>query len=231
MMDKDYSDNVFINCPYDIEYKGLMEAVIFVVVVMGFTPRLALESSDSGQSRIDKIIGLIQDSKYSIHDLSRMVATKPGEYFRLNMALELGIDFGCKNLLGSQYGDKKFLILEKEKHRFREAISDLSGMDIKAHDGRSDLVIRCVRDWFAETVGLQSVPSPERINADYTEDFHPFFLERAKKLGYTEKNYAKDMRTREVIDYMKAWRQTKPLYCNIVQLGMEQAQIGDSDTA
>ena len=228
MIGMGYGDNVFINCPYDIKYKGLMEAIIFVVVVLGFNPRLSLETSDSGENRIDKIVKLIKDSKYSIHDLSRMVSSKPGEYFRLNMPLELGIDLGCRKLLGSQFGDKRFLILEEEKYRFKEALSDLSGVDIKAHDGRSDMIIRCVRNWFSETVGLRSVPSPEKINEDFTEDFQTFFLAKAKELGYTETNYLADIPTVEYIDYIKEWRKTKKLYYNIIPIKCEPQEINDT---
>ena len=39
---------------------------------------------------------LIEQSRYAIHDLSRLQASREGEYYRLNMPLELGIGVGCK---------------------------------------------------------------------------------------------------------------------------------------
>jgi hypothetical protein len=54
-----------------------------------------LERLDSGRPRIDKIISLIKESKYAIHDLSRLKAREAGEYYRLNMPFELGLDVGC----------------------------------------------------------------------------------------------------------------------------------------
>ena len=57
---------------------------------LGFRPKIALEELDSGAPRIGKIIDLIRTSRYAIHDLSRLQARRRGEFYRLNMPLELG---------------------------------------------------------------------------------------------------------------------------------------------
>lgn len=201
----DYSRNVFINCPYDSEYKGLMNAVIFTVIVLGFSPRLALESSDSSQNRIDKIVKLIEESQYSIHDLSRIISKKSGEVFRLNMSLELGIDFGCIKLLNEKFGNKKLLVLDKEPYRFQQAVSDLSGIDIKSHEDKGSKIIECVRNWFAETVGVRKSPSAEKIYSEYTDEFQVFLLNEAKALGFNESNYVDKITTPEYIDFIHEW--------------------------
>jgi len=67
-----FETNVFINCPFDKEYKPLLRALLFVVIDCGFEPRIASESIDSGEIRVEKIKNLIKASRYSIHDLSRM---------------------------------------------------------------------------------------------------------------------------------------------------------------
>ncbi|MEJ1961719.1 MAG: hypothetical protein WDO56_09305 [Gammaproteobacteria bacterium] len=90
-----FERNVFINCPFDEEYRPLLHPLLFSVYALGFQPRIALESLDSGKPRIEKIVTLIKASKYAIHDISRIQATSAGEYFRLNMPFELGIDVGC----------------------------------------------------------------------------------------------------------------------------------------
>jgi len=66
---ENYHKNVFINCPFDDKYFDLLQTLIFTICYYGFTPRISLESSDSGQLRLDKIIQLIKESRYSIHDL------------------------------------------------------------------------------------------------------------------------------------------------------------------
>jgi len=132
-MNNDYEKNVFINCPFDDEYLSLLRPILFTIIYLGFIPRISLESFDSGKPRFNKICELIEQSKYSIHDLSRIKARKKGEYFRLNMPFELGLDIGCRIFQKEKYSDKKHLILEKEKYRYQAAISDLSNSDIKSH--------------------------------------------------------------------------------------------------
>jgi hypothetical protein len=104
-----FDRNVFINCPFDDEYLPLLRPLLFTTIYVGLTPRISLESLDSGQPRIDKIVRLIRESRLAIHDLSRLKAKTAGEYFRLNMPLELGIDIGCR-LFKPGCRDKKCLI-------------------------------------------------------------------------------------------------------------------------
>jgi hypothetical protein len=63
--------NVFINCPFDADYRPLFEALIFTIVASGYTARCALEDDDAGNIRFDKLRRLIRESSWSIHDLSR----------------------------------------------------------------------------------------------------------------------------------------------------------------
>ena len=58
-----YKTNVFVNCPFDPAFASLFDAIIFAVLDCGYTPRCTLEIQDSGQSRIDKIHALIQQSR------------------------------------------------------------------------------------------------------------------------------------------------------------------------
>jgi hypothetical protein len=87
-----FENSVFINCPFDEEYDPILQAMLFCIVDLGLVPRLAKERSDSGEIRLHKIADLIRESRYSIHDLSRSQARKKGEYFRLNMPFEYGVD-------------------------------------------------------------------------------------------------------------------------------------------
>ena len=71
-----YEDNVFINCPFDSEYRSIFYALVFAVHDCGYIARCALEVDDSGQVRIQKIEQMIADCKFGIHDISR-VETDP----------------------------------------------------------------------------------------------------------------------------------------------------------
>src|SRR5258706_1268554 len=90
-----FEESVFINCPFDEEYFPLLRPLLFTVIYLGLTPRIALERKNSGEARFEKICELIRESKYAIHDLSRMKAKKAGDLFRLNMPFELVLDAGC----------------------------------------------------------------------------------------------------------------------------------------
>jgi hypothetical protein len=151
-----FKDNVFVNCPFDREYLPLLRPLLFTVIDLGLVPRIALERLDSGRPRFDKIVTLIQQSKYAIHDLSRNQSSKAGEFFRLNMPFELGLDVGCSLFKKGQWTSKKCLILEAEKFRYQAAISDLSNSDIGVHSNEPSQVVTEVRNWLNTEVGLRA---------------------------------------------------------------------------
>ena len=115
----EFSRNVFINCPFDPELVPLLRPLLFTVLFLKFNPRIALERFDSGEARINKICELIRGSRYSIHDISRMRSRKKGEYYRMNMPLELGIDIGCRLVDEGALQSKICLILDQEKYRYQ----------------------------------------------------------------------------------------------------------------
>lgn len=173
---------------------------------LGFSPRIATERSDSGENRIDKICGLIRQSKYSIHDLSRLRAGEVGEFYRMNMPFELGIEYGCRLFGRAPMSEKKCLILEKDLHEFRKALSDLSGIDVKRHDDQPEGVIRAVRDWFVETVGLRRIASPTVLWFRFT-DFASDFYDARKKEGFSDDDLNM-MPIPEYIDFIRSWVRT-----------------------
>src|SRR5271163_3937673 len=82
---------VFLNVPYDKEFIELFLAYISGIVVLGMVPRAALEIPGS-QRRLDRILDIVADCKYSIHDLSRVeLDSTPPPTPRFNMLLELGL--------------------------------------------------------------------------------------------------------------------------------------------
>jgi len=139
-----------------------------------------MEDSDSGQLRADKLIELIKDSKYSIHDLSRLQANEKDQIFRLNMPFELGIDYGARRF-SKKLSDKKFLILEKGQYKYMQALSDINGFDIKAHGDTTYGVVKAVRDWLVETAKLKKVNSPTKIWDDFNECYGSIYNEKIKE--------------------------------------------------
>ncbi|MBK7937675.1 MAG: hypothetical protein IPJ82_11535 [Lewinellaceae bacterium] len=154
-----FERNVFINCPFDDEYRLLLKPLLFTLRYCKLTPRIASERLDSSEIRLEKILEIIQDSKYSIHDLSRIKSSKKGEYYRLNMPLEIGLDLGCKVFhSGEKYRGKNSLILEGERYSLHKGLSDLSGSDVKCHDNDAEKMVESVRSWLVEWDNKHSRP-------------------------------------------------------------------------
>jgi hypothetical protein len=198
-----FESNVFINCPFDSDYYSLLRPLLFTIVFLDFNPRIATERSDSGESRLDKIRELIRDSKYSVHDLSRLQSKKAGEFYRLNMPFELGMEYGARGFGAPFMSSKRCLILEKSPYDFKKALSDLSGVDIKPHRNEPDEVIRAVRDWFVETVGLRGVATATVIWYRFG-DFTTAFFEQMLAQGSPEKDI-EEIPIAEYVDHIRAW--------------------------
>lgn len=199
----DFARSVFVNCPFDREYLPLLRPLLFTIIHLRFVPRIASERSDSGENRVDKISALIGQCRYSIHDLSRLRASEPGELSRMNMPFELGIEYGCRVFGSVALREKKCLVLEKDQHEFQKAISDLSGIDIKRHSNEPAEIVRAVRDWFVETVGLRRVQSPTKIWYRFT-DFASDFYDARVADGFTDEDL-NTMPIPEYIDFIQSW--------------------------
>ncbi len=177
--------------------------MLFTVLALGHVPRLASESSDSGQDRLGKIVELIRASRLSIHDLSRIKSSTPGEFARFNLPFELGVDHGARKFGGRSLRSKRCLILEREPYDYQRAISDLSGMDIKSHSNEPSKVVRAIREWFVETVGLRNAAGASRIFSRFT-DFESDLYDRRMADGFTDLDIH-SMPVPEYIDAIGEW--------------------------
>lgn len=168
---KDYSSNVFINCPFDSEYKPVFEAIVFTIHFCGFIPRCALEENDGTAVRIEKIYRIIDECKFGIHDLSRAEADKTTGLARFNMPLELGIFLGAKRYSNNTHynKEKRALVMDIEQYRYQKFISDIAGQDIQGHNNNIDLVIERVRDFLFSVSERTSIPSSKILIDTYTK--------------------------------------------------------------
>ncbi|MFL0161541.1 hypothetical protein [Aquirufa salirivi] len=166
----DFEKNIFINCPFDKTFiNDMLKPIIYIVLKNGFNPRLSLEVSDSGQSRLLKITEIIKHCKFSIHDLSKVKSTKANEFARMNMPFELGIDYGLRNSEVKPLGEKQFLILEAKKHDYMKALSDINGLDTKAHKNELKELFICLYSWFSETLGIKKQDPPQKTLDDFMQ--------------------------------------------------------------
>lgn len=205
----DFARSVFINCPFDKQFEPILQSILFCVVYLGFTPRIATESADSGAVRLEKIRRLVFESQYSIHDLSRIQARRRGEHFRLNMPFELGLDYGCRQFAGDGRADKKILILEEKPYRYQAAISDLAGCDIQAHGADFSVAVRKVRNWLVSESHVNADGAARILDA-YT-DFQGWYYEEQRQAGFSDADI-QDYPTRELLVAMNDWmRRGRPV--------------------
>ena len=115
-----YEDSVFLNVPFDSKYSRLFDALVFSVHDCGFTARSALEVEDSGQARVEKILDIIEQSKFGIHDISRAGLDRKTGLARFNMPLELGFFLGAKRYGSTRDRQKRCLVLDRDRYRYRK---------------------------------------------------------------------------------------------------------------
>jgi hypothetical protein len=84
------------------------------------------------------------------------------------MPLELGMFFGCRRFGPPTQKRKVSLILDRERYRYQQFISDIAGHDIRAYYGEPKRAIVTVRDWLATQSG-QRMPGGTRITEQYDQ--------------------------------------------------------------
>jgi hypothetical protein len=210
---ENFEKNIFVNCPFDKDFMPLLKPLLFTILYCGYTPRIALERLDSGEVRLMKIKELIDSSKYSVHDLSRVKSIVKDEYFRLNMPFEIGLDLGCRLYHSDlKYRDKRALILESEQYSYQKALSDLSNSDVKCHKGDPEELIFEVRSWFSE-INKDEMPGGTLIWDDYNTFLTDLFESMLQK-GLKQKDIDR-MTMAELIIRMQDWIDEKATRPNI----------------
>ncbi len=136
---------VFLNIPFDAEFRSLYIAYIVGLIQLGMVPHLASEIA-GGERRLNRIFQLIQGCRYSIHDLSRIeVSGAPVAVPRFNMPLELGMTITWSTLNPDVH---TWFVWESEPHRLQRSMSDLNGTDVCIHHGTPEGALSGLRDSF-----------------------------------------------------------------------------------
>jgi hypothetical protein len=163
-----YNTSVFVNCPFDAEYLPLFRATVFTIEWCGYRTRCALEVDDSGETRAEKLIRIIRDSRFGIHDISRTESNAEG-LPRFIMPYEFGLFVGFKSCGVRRQARKAVLVLDRERYRYQKFLSDIAGQDIRSHGGREETIIREVRNW------LQNQSARELDGADHVVEQYSLF--------------------------------------------------------
>jgi hypothetical protein len=201
MPNRSTSRGVFVNCPFDPDYKEQFDALIFAIYDCGFYPRCALEIADSGGVRFEKICELIQECRYGIHDLSRIQIDSATQLPRFNMPLELGLFLGAKKFSGRTKRRKVCLVMDTERYRYRNFCSDLAGVDIEAHSGDILELVRVVRNWLRTNQEVEEIiPSGDHISERYKQ-----FLAKLPEFCERFRLNPKAIIFRDYISVLEAW--------------------------
>ena len=150
---------VFLNVPYDSAFENLYLAYIAGLSAFGLIPRATLEIPTS-RRRLERILELIQQCPYSIHDLSRVqLDARAPRVPRFNMPFELGL------AVAQDAGNRgeTWYVGETVPYRVSKSLSDLDGTDVRVHRGTVRGVFGALCDIFVRKTRQPSVQEMYRI--------------------------------------------------------------------
>lgn len=144
-------ESVFLNIPYDTGFEDLYLAYIVGLTQLGL--RINVTLAVPNQGRLDAIIGLIEASDFSIHDLSRVELSRGVP--RFNMPLELGLA-----LLHSKRSRKPHgvYIFDKKPYQAQRSTSDVNGIDPQIHSAHPKDLMIGLRNVFRQPGDVTTVP-------------------------------------------------------------------------
>jgi len=150
---------VFLNIPYDKAFEKLYLAYIAGLSAFGLIPRATLEIPSS-QRRLERILKLIAECAYSIHDLARVqLDRRPPRVPRFNMPFELGLAVAH----AATHHQHAWYVCEAVSHRANKSLSDLGGTDVRIHGGTIRGVFGALCDMFVR----KQQPSVQEMHRIY----------------------------------------------------------------
>jgi hypothetical protein len=156
-----YADSVFINCPFDPEYRPIFHALVFAVHDCGYFAHCAWFVF----KKLNKSSGIVDSAS------TTFVASSPIR--RVNCQ-----DSTCRSSSGYFWGPsdnkrqttKSCKIPDVDNYRFQKFCSDIAGQDISAHHGNAEEAIKVVRNWRGKTRRNVLIPSGSKL----VERYHKF---------------------------------------------------------
>jgi hypothetical protein len=144
-------ESVFLNIPYDEAFERLYVAYIVGLTQLGLRINAALAVPNQG--RLDTIINLIEQSDFSIHDLSRTESSNGVP--RFNMPVEPGLALYRSHIAN---GKHRVFIFESRRHRAQRSTSDVNGIDPQIHRGTAKGLMAGLRNIFRQPGDVTTVP-------------------------------------------------------------------------
>ena len=119
------------------------------------------------------------------------------------MPLELGLFLGARRFGAGPQTTKSCLILDRDRYRYQEFISDIAGQDIEAHGDEPTRAIQAVRTWLAASkAGMDHPPGGAAIVARFDQ----FSADLPAICAATEREVA-DLTFTEFADAVSTWLQ------------------------
>jgi hypothetical protein len=145
------TESVFLNIPYDRGFEDLYLAYIVGLTQLGL--RVNATVGVPSQGRLKTIIGLIEESNFSIHDLSRIELSKGIP--RFNMPVELGLALYRSHVTRGRH---RVYVFESKPYRTQRSTSDINGIDPQIHNETAKGVMAGLRNILRQPGDVTSVP-------------------------------------------------------------------------
>jgi hypothetical protein len=160
---------VFLNYPYDPDFRPFAEALSFAVVAAGLIPVTGLELSTPDTNRLELIVSAVKNCEYSVHDLSRCRGEGTENLARMNMPIEMGM--ALFHALSSQRHEHRcaFFVLKNDSlHTFA---SDLSGLDPFWYEKDTKNLVVATYSWLSKVgpKGIVSKQPPVQVTKAYND--------------------------------------------------------------
>lgn len=194
-----YDRSVFINCPFDERYKNFLHATLFAIHDCGFVARIALEDVGGREARLTKICRLIQQSRWSIHDLSRVQSSGKASLPRFNMPFECGLAYGAMTFGPQGRKRRDMLVMAAVPFQDKATLSDLSGIDPSYHEDSIPKLVAAVRRFLAAKSLAGTVRGAAAINRR--------LLQFEERLPHAVKVVSNSVSYKEIesFDYLNDW--------------------------
>lgn len=202
---------VFLNYPYDEDYRPYAEALSFGVVAAGLLPVSARDLTTPDTGRLDLLIDAITNCYYSAHDLSRCRGEGPDNFARMNMPIEMGM--GLFHALSTQRSSHRCAFFVPNHYSYQGFASDLAGLDPKHYTEDPETLLVAVYEWLRD-IGPSAVVSNEPTVA-VLEAFRDYHVRRDMVDGAGPSGRPTHSEAREVMYQICAdrdwwdWRATK----------------------
>ena len=144
-------ESVFLNIPYDKQFEDLYLAYIVGLTQLGLRVNATLAVPNQG--RLESIIQLIEESDFSIHDLSRIELSEGIP--RFNMPVELGLALYRSHIAKGRH---RVFVFETKSYRAQRSTSDINGIDPQIHGRTPKGVMAGLRNIFRQPGNVTTVP-------------------------------------------------------------------------